>query len=804
MMPESIDAASIHEARPPAAGRNRPTSRLRLLGATLVTIIVLAVAGSVSARTGEDPPSRLRSVKPLSSIAVQVLPGVDRSVRVAEDGAVQAPGPVRFALPHEVSLTPATHGTWEQLANGGRLWRLQVVSAGATDLNFGFTRFWLPPGATLHIVSGEELYFEGPYTARDNKPHGQLWTPVVPGERAIIELYVPPGATAQPDLVLSRVGLGYRDLFGRLAARSTKAAFCNIDVICPAADPWRDEAQSVGGYSTGGSIFCTGTLIMDEPGSLRPFFLTASHCGLNSSNAASVVVYWNFESPSCGALCCGSLADNQTGATFLASESDVDFALIELDSAPDPTFQVCYAGWDRSGATPAASVGIHHPNGDEKAISFNDDALTVSGDCTWSCDHDKCETGGPLDPFCDPCVSDVCLFNPYCCTVQWDGNCVDRVASACGSLCETHWIVDGWESGTTEVGSSGSGLWDRSTHKLIGFLTGGQSTCANPTASDCYGRFSVAWDRGSSASERLSDWLDPDDTGTVSVSGACPSLATPTPMPTPMVTPTPTPSPTPTPMPVLNKRERACITTMNKNGQKVDKAQLKEGERCLKDHQKGKLAPMSVEDCTTADRKGKVQKARDKTVSGEAKKCGSLPVPPPFAYTGSATVNDAAVSGPLALIHTVFGDPIDDGDLATDTDDKDTARCQKEMLARAGQLEDAVLKEINKAKKKAIKHPTVDDAAALEAALTAAIASNDKIRKKEVQLAQKVDSKCAALVAPPSTIFPGVCADDSLGTVEDCVIAAARCVACSKINAFDALALDCDQLDDQSANGSCP
>jgi hypothetical protein len=40
--------------------------------------------------------------------------------------------------------------------------------------------------------------------------------------------------------------------------------------------------------------------------------------------------------------------------------------------------------------------------------------------------------------------------------------------------------------------------------------------------------------------------------------------------------------------------------------------------------------------------------------------------------------------------------------------------------------------------------------------------------------------------------------------VEDCVIAAARCVACSKINAFDALALDCDQLDDQSANGSCP
>ena len=40
--------------------------------------------------------------------------------------------------------------------------------------------------------------------------------------------------------------------------------------------------------------------------------------------------------------------------------------------------------------------------------------------------------------------------------------------------------------------------------------------------------------------------------------------------------------------------------------------------------------------------------------------------------------------------------------------------------------------------------------------------------------------------------------------IQDCVIAAARCVACSKINAFDALALDCDQEDNQDADGSCP
>ncbi len=85
---------------------------------------------------------------------------------------------------------------------------------------------------------------------------------------------------------------------------------------------------------------------------------------------------------------------------------------------------------------------------------------------------------------------------------------------------------------------------------------------------------------------------------------------------------------------------------MNKSGQKIDRAQLKKNETCLNDHQKGRLAPLTLEACTNADRKGKVQKAQDKTVTGEEKKCDPLPAPPPFAYTDSTTVNNAAVAGP--------------------------------------------------------------------------------------------------------------------------------------------------------------
>jgi hypothetical protein len=61
------------------------------------------------------------------------------------------------------------------------------------------------------------------------------------------------------------------------------------------------------------------------------------------------------------------------------------------------------------------------------------------------------------------------------------------------------------------------------------------------------------------------------------------------------------------------------------------------------------------------------------------------------------------------------------------------------------------------------------------------------------------------LQVPPATVFPGQCGtgDPTLREVEVCVIEAARCEACLKINAFDALNLDCDQADDEITNGSC-
>ncbi|MEM7244022.1 MAG: proprotein convertase P-domain-containing protein [Acidobacteriota bacterium] len=421
---------------------------------------------------GQDAPATSRV--PLAEIQQLILPPLDAEALLEEDRRVELEGPAprRFAQPVEVLTTLDTDGTWETLADGSRLWRMRIQSPGATDLNFGFERFRVPAGATLEVVSELNGFRQGPYTIENVHDHGELWTAMVPGDRAVLELHVPAGAAPAPELRLKQVSHGYRDMFDLFDDPLVPhQGACNIDVICPQGDPWRDQIQSVGVYSFGGGTLCTGTMIMDVPGTLRSWFLTADHCGVTAGNAASMVVYWNFESPTCGALSGGTLDENQTGATLRATWAGSDFSLVELAGPPPDESNVYWAGWDRTDVIPPGSVAIHHPNTDEMAISFNTDPLTYSPTCIG---------GGGAD---------------------------------------THWEVDNWEEGTTEPGSSGSALFDPDNQLLIGTLSGGLASCTLIDY-DCYGRFAVSWTGNGTDATRLSNWLDPADEGVMTVDGS--------------------------------------------------------------------------------------------------------------------------------------------------------------------------------------------------------------------------------------------------------------------------------------------
>ncbi len=444
-------------------------------------IVLFAVCAFAAAQSnhGQAPhvaaqPGRSRlDLQVLERMATVELPPINLDAVMKEDLERQEQGlPPRFAVPQERRMTPRDSGTWENLDADTLQWRLRLRSPGARSLNLGFSQFRMPEGGSLHIYSADLGHVVRPFTQADNEPHGELWTPVVLSDDLLLELVIPAAELDQLVLELAWINQGYRGFGSNRTALLSGS--CNVDVVCPDGIPWTLEIPSVGVISTGGSTFCTGFLVNNVRQDLKPYFMTANHCGITSGNAASLVVYWNYDnstcrppgSPSSGGAGDGSLAQFNTGSFFRAANSPSDFTLVELDDAINPAFDVAYAGWDATGATGTSAIAIHHPNTDEKRISFEDQATTTT---TYLAE-----------------------------AVPGDG---------------THVRVIDWDLGTTEPGSSGSPLFNQA-HRVIGQLHGGFASCSSQT-SDWYGKISVSWNGGGTNSTRLRNWLDPDSTGTL-------------------------------------------------------------------------------------------------------------------------------------------------------------------------------------------------------------------------------------------------------------------------------------------------
>jgi lysyl endopeptidase len=424
----------------------------------MVSTSDVALSGGVGGRAV----SHGTQVLPLAQVPVVGLPTVDRREAALVDAARDEQGePQRFAEPRQVDLSPENSGTWEVLPGTGDLWRLRVSCPEVLSLNLGFSEFDLPAGAVLRVFAADGTGPVMEFGQLDNRPHGQLWTPVLLTDELVVEFQVPARTAADWSLHLGTVGCGYR-FFGEEPA--DKSGACNIDVVCPEGDPWREQITSVGVYTVNGYWTCSGALVNNTEQDQRPYFLTADHCDVSSVDALSVIVYWNFQSPVCGQQGGGSLTQFTQGSTLRANFADSDFALLELDASPNPAFGVNYAGWDRSGDIPGQAVAIHHPQTDEKSISFENDPLSIT-------------------------------------------TYLESVSPGNG----THLRVADWDLGTTEVGSSGSPLFD-GQQRIVGQLHGGYAGCGNDLA-DWYGRLSQSWVGGGANTNRLSSWLDPHGLG---------------------------------------------------------------------------------------------------------------------------------------------------------------------------------------------------------------------------------------------------------------------------------------------------
>lgn len=408
-------------------------------------------------------------------IPLVTMPGYDQAAIDAEDAINDQTKDQawRFGYKYPVNYNLDNSGKWTTLPSGTRIWQLAIECSNALTINLLLDDYNLPAGSYLYLYDEEMTNRVGAYTSRNNRTDGELGTELVHGDKIIVEYVEPAAVKGQGSFTITDVVHGYRSLDPiqkDLMKALNSSGDCNVDVNCPLGNGWEEQIRSVAMIVVNGSGICSGALINNTCDDGTAYFLTANHC--LGGGTGSWAFRFNWESP-LGSESCATTAGStdpgppydQTanGATTLVSGTQADHALLEIDNmtlTDAQNWNCFFAGWDNSDAeTVTQATGIHHPSGDVKKICREDQA-------------------------------------PYHTTAGFPTAQV--------------WMVDDWDQGVTEPGSSGSPLFDQNG-RIIGQLYGGAAACSGTNDNnqlDYYGRLGVSWPLG------IGNYLAPSSCGT--------------------------------------------------------------------------------------------------------------------------------------------------------------------------------------------------------------------------------------------------------------------------------------------------
>ena len=371
---------------------------------------------------------------------------------------------------------------WAALPQGGKIAALRLKSVGAKGMRLGVRVERLPLAAVLRFHaanSATALEISAPEIMaliQRNVDAGDIsedaytyWSPDLGGDDVTMEIELPSGMAAEEvQIFLPRISHVFAEAPGQndLVEKVGEAGSCNIDVSCTPA--YEADSRSVARMKfvkAGDSYLCTGTLLNNTTGNGIPYFLSANHCISTQTVASTLSTDWFYRSSSCNSGVLNSSFKTQTGgATLLYNTAVTDTSFMRLNSAIP--LGATYAGWSSTSQALGVNVlGLHQPRGDLQKSNV-----------------------GSIVGFASCTPSTLSFFSCISSALQGSNHLMTR-----------------WNAGTTEGGSSGSGLFITSngSRYLVGQLHGGSGSCTNQSGSDYYGRFDLAY------TAALSQWLSP-------------------------------------------------------------------------------------------------------------------------------------------------------------------------------------------------------------------------------------------------------------------------------------------------------
>ncbi len=379
------------------------------------------------------------------------------------------------------------NGAWTLMEDGSRIWRLKITASGTEHLTLLYDDFFLPPDAKFFLYTENEQQILGAFTNQNNKKSGKFSTATTYGESVYLEYHEPRHVTVPARISINKV-------LQKLATGRSSGEFgfgasedCHININCEQGDDYQDFKRGVVRImlvlQDGNDIFagfCSGSLINNTAQDQTPYLLTAFHCIVDGFTPLYDQWQFNFgyEALTCDNPAQEPSARTLVGAEMVAADQDPDFLLLRIASPIPSSFSPYYAGWNRAvDALPQNSAMIHHPCGDIKKITVdNQNTATI---------HNR--------------------------NINWE---------AYTSTPNSHFEIT-FDEGFSQVGASGAPLYG-TDGLLYGQLHGGNVNLANCAINNLYyGRFATSWD-GDASTNRLSDWLDPINSGQMTLEGLDP------------------------------------------------------------------------------------------------------------------------------------------------------------------------------------------------------------------------------------------------------------------------------------------
>ena len=406
------------------------------------------------------------------SIRLSAVGGAERAAKIKSSADKTHAAPMIIGIgrdvPPELSRVDLRGLPWQVSSEGVRTARIVVESPAAKAVRAELSLQGLSEGIRFRFGNpDQDAEAFGPFSAADIDRMSN-WSPVVEGSRIAIDIDLVDGATAAGRVLViphvahhdvstydNGVGLKADDPYvGRSGS-------CNIDVACvasqlPAAAKTASAVARMVFIFNGNPARCTGQLINSTSSSGQsqqvPYFITANHCIANSTAAGSIQFAWFFQSTACRGTTDPNAKTTVGGGALLYTNVAVDATLLRLNvPPPDGVFM---AGWDATPPMPGESIfSLHHPQGDLTKFS----------------------------------AGTIATYGRFCDAVDRNDQCTRPQGS---------FIQVNWSQGTTEGGSSGSGVYTVDSsggYRLRGVLHGGGAACEFPNDPDYFSRFDLVY-----------------------------------------------------------------------------------------------------------------------------------------------------------------------------------------------------------------------------------------------------------------------------------------------------------------------